>query len=252
MSRAVIGRCDPDLDARLATSRRTPSAGARGAYAVVMGLSDTLDRFNAAHPWSHNDAYAGFVLRQARAVCRGGGATAADVGCGTGNLVEKLARVLPRVIGIEPDPDTAALAQRRFAHSGAVRIEQRAFGDEPPRAYDLIVFVASLHHMPLETALCDARDAVRSGGRIVIVGVTEEAPGDLWRSLVSSALNPLVGLLRHPARAAGYPAHMRAPATAAAETFPEIRAVARQLLPGIRMRRRLFWRYTAVWVAPAA
>jgi hypothetical protein len=43
---------------------------------------------------------------------------------------------------------------------------------------------------------------------------------------------------------------MRAPTTQAGESFDEIRAIATEVLPGIRMRRRLFWRYTASWAAP--
>ncbi|WP_100365814.1 class I SAM-dependent methyltransferase [Diaminobutyricimonas aerilata] len=216
-----------------------------------MGLLAALGRFNAAHPWSHNDAYAGFVLRHARAVRRGGGDTAVDVGCGTGNMVERLARVFPRVIGIEPDAPTAAIAARRFRGSPVVEIEHRAFGAEPRRGCDFIVFVASLHHMPLEPSLIAARDALRPGGRIVIVGVARESRGDTVRSLVSLALNPLVGLVRHPARVEHPPPHMLAPAVDAVESFEEIRAVAERVLPGIRMPRRLFWRYTASWVAPA-
>lgn len=215
----------------------------------TMGFLAFLGRVNAAHPWSHNDAYAGFVLRHARAVRRRGGVTAVDVGCGTGNLLELLAEVFPTAIGIEPDPDTAAAAGRRFSGT-RIRINRREFGAEPAQAYDVIVFVASLHHMPLWAALHEARAALRPGGRVVIVGLAEEASGDTMREWVSLLLNPLVGLIRHPARATGTPAHMQAPTAEASQSFDEIRAIATEVLPGIRMRRRLFWRYTASWTAP--
>jgi len=215
-----------------------------------MGFLAALGRVNAAHPWSHNDAYAGFVMRHARAVRRRGGATAVDVGCGTGNLVAALAGVFPSVIGIEPDPTTAATAARRFPRS-TVQIHDRTFGSEPEEAYDLIVFVASLHHMPLRQTLQGARAAVRPGGRVVIIGVARETSNDAFRSAASLLLNPLIGQLRHPTRATDAPAHMNAPTAAADQSFEEIRQVAAEVLPGIRMRRRLFWRYTASWEAPA-
>lgn len=214
-----------------------------------MGFLAVLERMNAAHPWSHNDAYAGFVLRHARAVRRRGGDTAVDVGSGTGNLLSALAEIFPTAIGIEPDADTATAAARRFT-GDAVRIESRSFGAEPHGAYDLITFVASLHHMPLRAALQDARAALRPGGRVVIVGVARETSKDALRSGASLLLNPLVGLVRHPRRATRPPAHMQALAAAATQSFDEIRAIAREVLPGIRMRRRLFWRYTASWEAP--
>jgi SAM-dependent methyltransferase len=216
-----------------------------------MGFLSALDRFNHAHPWSHNDAFAGFVLRQARTVRRGGGRTAVDVGCGTGNLAARLARVFPDVRGIEPDPATAAIAAARFSGSGTVRIEQRHFQEEDHAKYDFVVFVATLHHMPLAEALSRARMNLRPGGRIVIVGLARETPADTPRSLISLGLNPLVGLLRHPRRAELPPSHMRAPTAPADDSIDEIRHIALTVLPGIRLRRRLFWRYTATWTQPA-
>lgn len=215
-----------------------------------MSLLAALSRINAAHPWSHNDAYAGFVLRRARAVRRRGGDTAVDIGCGTGNLLARLARILPIVVGIEPDLDTAAVATRRFSDATTVRVESRRFGVGPRESCDLVVFVASLHHMATEEALSAARASLRPGGKLVIVGVAKESRGDALRSCISLALNPLIGLIRHPARATSVPVHMQAPIAEPSESFSEIRALARESLPGIRMRRRLFWRYTASWSAP--
>lgn len=216
-----------------------------------MGVLTALVRFNAAHPWPHNDAFTPYILRQARAVRRNGGDTAVDVGCGTGTLVERLASIFPWVIGIEPDHDTATVADQRLKNADSVRIFQRRFGDEPTARYDLIVFVASLHHMPLRATLFEAKSAIRTGGRIVIVGLAREFPNDAWRSLVSLLLNPIVGFIRHPARAVRQPVQMRAPTAPATDSFEEIQAIADEVLPGIRLHRRLFWRYTATWIAPS-
>ncbi|WP_295121994.1 bifunctional 2-polyprenyl-6-hydroxyphenol methylase/3-demethylubiquinol 3-O-methyltransferase UbiG [uncultured Leifsonia sp.] len=213
-----------------------------------MGLLTAIARINSAHPWSHNDAFAGFVLRQARAVRRRGGTAALDVGCGTGNLLARLSTIFPAVVGLEPDEEIAAVAVERFRDSSRVRIEQRRFGGEPSPLYDLIVFVASLHHMPLQAALDAVRSSLRPGGRLVIIGVAKETARDAPRSWVSLLLNPIVGLLRHPRRARTPPLHMRASTAEASQSFDEVRAIASATLPGIRMRRRLFWRYTAVWV----
>lgn len=220
-----------------------------------MRLLQAIGRLNAAHPWSHNDAFAPVVLRQARAVRRRGGTTAVDVGCGTGNLVERLARIMPAVVGIEPDPTAAAIAARRFEGVPGVEIRQAPWQGEPLRSCDLIVFVASLHHMPLRTTLSRARSALRPGGRVVIVGVAADVPSssDLVGSVLSMTsllLNPVIGLIRHPRRASGTPTHMQAPTADPRESFSTIRAVADEIMPGIRARRRLFWRYTATWTAP--
>lgn len=144
---------------------------------------------------------------------------------------------------------TATTAAQRF-DDVRVHVHPRPFGDEPESSYDFVAFVASLHHMPPRETLRIAKTALRPGGRLVIVGVARETRADAWRSAVSMLVNPIVGLIHHPARAARLPAHMAAPTAAPHETFEEIRAIARAELPGVTMRRRLFWRYTAVWRAP--
>ncbi len=69
----------------------------------------------------------------------------------------------------------------------------------------------------------------------------------------SSLLNPLVGMIRHPRPVTqsvdgGGPVM---PMRDAAETFTEISGVARRVLPGASIRRRLFFRYTLEWTSPA-
>ncbi|MGQ7296411.1 hypothetical protein [Quadrisphaera sp. KR29] len=62
----------------------------RASGITVRALSE-LDRFNARHPWSHNDAYAPLVMHHARRVAASGGSHAVDIGCGTGHLLRRLA-----------------------------------------------------------------------------------------------------------------------------------------------------------------
>jgi SAM-dependent methyltransferase len=202
----------------------------------VTALLRRIDAVNAAHPWSHNDHYLRWVLRQVPpGACR-----ALDVGCGTGTLLRALARVVPRVDGIDRDPRVAALAGARV--SGLL--------DLPPvAAYDVVTAVAVVHHLPLVPALERLRTLVRPGGRLVIVGCYRATtPADHAVGLLAIPANLLVGLLRSTGTA---PAGMSAPVAPATESLPEIRAAARSLLPGARIRRRLFWRYTLVWTAPA-
>ncbi|MEU4389635.1 class I SAM-dependent methyltransferase [Kribbella sp. NPDC023855] len=209
-----------------------------------------MDRFNAAHPWSHNDAYAAFVLHHARRVRAGGGVEALDVGCGTGSLVRRLAGVFPAVTGVEADGATATLARHATAGLPNVRILTRSFDEVGEDRYDLITFVAVVHHLPLQGTLEKARELLRPGGRLVVVGVSRGVRADLPCEVASLILNPIVGAVVHPRRARETPVQMTAPTAMAAESFEEIAGTARHILPGARLRRGLFWRYTLSWTAP--
>ncbi|WP_174187658.1 class I SAM-dependent methyltransferase [Nocardia barduliensis] len=209
-----------------------------------------LDRFNQRHPWSHNDHYGPWVVGR---VAASGARHVLDVGCGTGNLVARLRQRVTTVTALEPDPATVRVAAERFADDPAVTVVHADFaGRDPQRRWDAITLVAVLHHLPLSPTLRELGDCLTPGGRLVIVGCHRSAgPLDLLAELPALVANPVLGLIKHPARADAPPPHMTAPTADPKETLAEIRAAAARELPGARIRRRLFWRYTLVYDAPA-
>lgn len=219
------------------------------AKVIAMALLSHLDHFNRRHPWSHNDHYGRWVADR---VAASGARHVLDVGCGTGNLAALLRRRAATVTGLEPDPATARAAAERFADDPAVTIVQADFaGRDPQRRWDAVTLVAVLHHLPLVPTLRELRGCLTPGGRLVVVGCYREAgPADLLAALPAMAANPIMGLVKHPARAEALPLHMTAPTTDPQETLADIRAAAARELPGARIRRRLFWRYTLVYDAP--
>jgi SAM-dependent methyltransferase len=140
-----------------------------------------------------------------------------------------------------------------LAHLENADVREESFDliprDQP--CYDVVSFIAVLHQLPLRPALQAARSLLRPGGRLIIVGLAQETPAGLPWSPVSVFLNAAVGAIRHPRRALATLENMTAPTSEPLETFEQIKAVAREVLPGVKMRRSLFWRYTAAWVAPA-
>ena len=200
------------------------------------------------HPWSHNDAYSWHVMCHAKQTLREGGTTALDVGCGTGNLLGRLAQLFPRVVGMEADPATAALATSAVSPWSAATVINATFPADSQR-YDFVSMVAVLHHLPLGRGIEAAGAAVAPGGRLVIVGVYREERTDALVSIISLVLNPIIGLVRHPRRAARLPENMAAPAVPATDSYRLIRAALHAALPGVKVRRGLFWRYIATWHA---
>ena len=68
------------------------------------------------------------------------------------------------------------------------------------------------------------------------------------RQVMSSGARTV--LVKHPRRTRVTPESMTAPTAPARESLAEISAHAADLLPGARIRRRLFWRYSLVYDAP--
>lgn len=209
-------------------------------------LLAAIDRINQRHPWSHNDAYSGMVVRQAKRTRREGGTTALDVGCGTGNVLRRLAPLFPQVVGIEADPETAAVAAAALAPWPNATVINASFpADSHP--YDFVSMVAVLHHLPLVEGAKAARAAVAPGGRLVIVGVYREEPTDAPFSIISLVLNPIIGVLRHPLPSTRVPQHVSAPAVPATDSYQQIKEALKAELPAVRIHRTLFWRYLAIW-----
>lgn len=100
------------------------------------------------------------------------GGAALDVGCGDGALLELLAEVCERVVGVESDPSAAQAAARRISGKGRVIygdfMDARMFEAE---RFDTVTCVACLHHMPLEAALSHMAELLGPGGRLLVIGL---------------------------------------------------------------------------------
>lgn len=207
---------------------------------MVTALVRRIDAVNRAHPWSHNDHYRPWLLRQVPP----GATTALDVGCGTGGLVRALAALVPDVTGLDPDTRTVARAGERCRVGDLLSLP-------PIPTYDLVTAVAVVHHLPLVPALTQLRALLRPAGRLAVVGCYRACTwADHLTGLAAVPANLAVGLTRARHADAARVA-MSAPTAAPRDPLPEVRAAAADILPGARIHRRLFWRYTLTWTAPA-
>ncbi|MFI6921299.1 class I SAM-dependent methyltransferase [Nonomuraea spiralis] len=110
--------------------------------------------------------------------------TIVDVGCGTGSQAMLLHRLEPRarIIGVDPDPETLALARRKSGTGGTGGTGgtapqwRRGMGDElagllGAGSADTVVSSLVLHQCPLpvkRAILASTHDVLRPGGRLVI------------------------------------------------------------------------------------
>jgi SAM-dependent methyltransferase len=166
---------------------------------LVLSAGRWLARVNSRHPWSHNEHFHGWILRNLPARRQ----AAVDVGCGTGMLTGKLAPHFARVTGIDADEGMAAAASARLADDPRVSIMRCRFGAFAAAAgdgeADLITMVAVLHHLDLGDALARIPRLLAPGGRLLVVGLAKvDSLTDAAVDLMSSAANPVMGLIKHP------------------------------------------------------
>lgn len=196
--------------------------------------------------WNHNTAYHRWI---ASVATEQGHSDVLDVGCGDGLLLERLAPTTRSATGVEPDVAAFMQARARLADTQNITLVQSEFAAYAPDAtrFDLITFVASLHHLPLHEALSHAAGLLRPGGDLLVVGLA--ANRSLLDWTVSGLSLPLVRLgsfLHRETRDIGVPV------TPPQESLSEIRSVARSVIPDARARRGLYYRYLLRWTKPTS
>jgi SAM-dependent methyltransferase len=119
-------------------------------------------------------------------------ATVLEVGCGRGEVAERLMRLGYHVTAIDVNQSAVAATRRRGVP--AVRADIRTFQAEP---FDSILCIFSLHHLsPLSVVGDKLRALLRPGGRLLVSDFAwEEADGstaafyfDLLRTLVMAGI----------------------------------------------------------------
>jgi 2-polyprenyl-3-methyl-5-hydroxy-6-metoxy-1,4-benzoquinol methylase len=197
--------------------------------------------------WNHNIHYHPVILRALPSHCR----RVLDVGCGEGTLARQLRTIASEVTAIDLDPASIDLA-RRHDHrvprdGGPINYLLADFLTHPfeNNSFDAIVSVAALHHMNPIAALARMRDLLRPGGTLAIIGLARsQLPADLPIELAAAIATRVHKLTKiyweHPSPTLWPPPL----------TYTDTRRVTAKVLPGVRYRRHLLWRYSLIWIKP--
>ena len=204
--------------------------------------------------WDHNGWYHRLLLAEVPA----GAQRVLDVGCGAGQLLGELAAVVPQAEGVDRSAAMIAAARRRLPDAVILHEADVLTVDLPAGAYDAVLSSSVLHHLPLAVALPRMASWARPGGVLAAVALPRvdlprQFPAQVLASathhglgLLFSALRPLTGaaLFRQE------PTHDDMPMVDPTLTNAQVRATARKLLPGSRVRPLLLWRYLLTWRKP--
>lgn len=178
---------------------------------------------------------------------------ALDVGCGLGQLTRRLRLLVPDVTGIDKDQRSIEHA-RTHPDAGDITYVRGDFlhQDFPPQSFDVVTAMASLHHMDAPAALERMRDLLRPGGLLAIVGLARgSSPVDLALTVpaaIGARLHSVTTLRSQAPELDSYSAPICWPPPA---SYRQMRRLAHQLLPAVRYRRHLYWRYSLTWRKPS-
>jgi 2-polyprenyl-3-methyl-5-hydroxy-6-metoxy-1,4-benzoquinol methylase len=193
--------------------------------------------------WNHNTAHHPWLIDIAT---RHHG-DVLDVGCGDGLLAQRLAPVSRSVTAVDPDSTAVQRATDRLAPHDHVRVWQQSFESYEPgsRRFDLVTFVASLHHLDLRASLVKARDLLKPAGEIAVVGLSVNKTVRDWVWAAICVPPARIGSwLNSETRDVGVVV------TDPREGLDDIRRTVDEVLPGATLRRALYYRYLLRWAKP--
>ena len=189
--------------------------------------------------WNHNTHYHRHLPRWAPPPW----GRVIDVGCGEGLLTRRIAPFAREVVGIDADADGIARARDLAPH--VTYIHGDALAADVGGPFDLVTCFMVLHHVDLDAGLRRLRELVAPGGTLVVVGGAQPSgPLDYWWILLGTIVNWPARLIR---------GHWEpgVPLKESHETYGRIWRESARILPGVRFRHHLYWRYSLVWRAPA-
>jgi len=190
--------------------------------------------------WNHNVHYQPVILTAVPPGC----GPALDVGCGDGMLACRLAERCAEVTGIDREPRMIALA--RAQEHGRTRFIEADFLTYPFEAasFDFVCANTSLHHMDFAAALTRMARVLRPGGRLAVIGLAaDKSLADLFAAAPGVPVNLVYRALYRQGESG-------APIMDPDMSWREVRVAAARLLPGVRYRRHLLWRYSLLWRKP--
>ena len=205
--------------------------------------------------WDHNAYYHRLLLREIPTRCH----RALDVGCGAGSFASRLAQHVEQVDAIDRSAVMVEIARNRNPDNVNCILAD-AMTHPLTEGYDAIFSICALHHMNLEAALPRFAALLRPGGVLAIVALPRkdlrhELPAEVVAALGHRALGAVFATARSIGRKNWFAkdsSHSAMPVVLSPDLMTrQVAERAAEVLPGVRVRRLIFWRFLMVWKKPA-
>jgi len=199
--------------------------------------------------WDHNNHYHDFLFKSLPQNCQ----HALEIGCGIGTFSRLLARRSSRVTAIDLSPRMIEIAKNLSkSHTNidfqVADVLETKFPDEH---FDAIVSIATFHHLPLEKVFPKLKNALKTGGRLLILDVSRiESVQDFF---VGAAAFPLSLILKVFHNGFARPGKEERRAWARHDetdrflSFSEAERIYSSHFEKAIIRRNLFFRYSVIW-----
>lgn len=193
-----------------------------------------------AGSWNHNVHYHRRILASLPAQVQ----TVLDAGAGTGQLARSLAAAGYDVTAIDRAAELAVTPRV----PGLTWITGDVLTYDFGTAFDAVISVAVLHHLPdLTAALRRLARLTADGGTLIVIGLARPTRPSDHLIHAAGAVVHRFQVVRHgwqtdPAPTCWPPPH----------SYAQVRRRAARLLPGAEFRRLPLWRYELRWRKPPA
>lgn len=187
--------------------------------------------------WNHNTFYYKWIKEQIKPNSK-----VLDVGCGDGTLAFYLKDVCNEIVGIDPFKECIDTAKDLYSNYNNICFINSSFEDfkYDKEYFDVVIFVASIHHLDLKEAILKAKALLKEKGQLLIVGIASPTTLIDWTvellrvipCAISSKLHHMISTEQN-----------NVPTLYSYNTMDEIRTIINDELLGATLEYGLYYRY---------
>lgn len=191
--------------------------------------------------WNHNYAYHNWIKKNIE-----NNSIVLDVGCGDGTLIFKISKKCKKVYGIDIDKKSinVAIKDNKDDNVSFINDDFLKYNFENMK-FDMIIFVAAIHHMNMKDALLKAQSLLKENGKIIIVGLSK--PSSIFDYIIE-VLRIVPSFVVSKFKGNKTSEEMNIETNYNFPTSDEVRSICKQILKrNYKIKYALHYRYLLLW-----